>query len=137
MIVSKQSNTMRVMVTISESTMPNWYAFLANIGSGHVRAEVIRAHLMEPGSVDVFRGRSNKTPSDFVQSIEQNPAEIGSAVMRTSPVEADPMNASSAREANSSAASVHGQAAQAASTAPASAGGLATSLIRSGAVRSW
>ncbi len=54
--MNKRGNAIRVMLTISEKTMPGWYAYLSRFSSGYVRAEIIRAYLKEkePGSIDIF-----------------------------------------------------------------------------------
>lgn len=44
----RSGRSLRVTISISETKMPQWFAFLSAIQSGSVRAEMLRLHLQNP-----------------------------------------------------------------------------------------
>ena len=53
--MAQNKDSIVVVLTISRKKMPRWYEYLSMITSGHVRAELIRAHLMPPGRAGILR----------------------------------------------------------------------------------
>lgn len=60
--------SLRVNLTFSETSQPEWFAYLSKIHSGHVRAELVRAHLKPPGEVNPFAPEKDQPP------IERHPS---------------------------------------------------------------
>lgn len=117
----------KVTVTISQENMPQWYEFLKNIDSGHVRAAVLRAHLKHPGESAVFR-QPRTAPASLPQESDETPQEHTPAAPISSP----------ASQARLESPSLPATPAGSISTSPATArGGLASAMLRAGQAPRW
>ena len=68
---------LRVLLAISEERMPDWYACLDSIDSGHVRAELIRAALRQIDPAKIQLVRQSRQPSPQTMTQPSDPPGLG------------------------------------------------------------
>lgn len=115
----------KVTVTISQENMPQWYEFLRNIDSGHVRAAILRAHLKNPGEAQVFQQPRNDSPAR---------QQASAAEPAASPVIEAALQAGTTP---SSPPAPPVMATPEAPSYPATRGGLASAMLRAGQAPRW